>query len=168
MVRWLKIWQATTTKRRAQNKPLVHHPVRGLNLDRHTIQEAHDAPWINDRRLNTSSSLATPEEGPLCQWSCGSGDFVSILANTRLTHKKTTKKVYCAESQLHTWVNEHTHDTTSSIFLILRWLMECLQAYFLWYVPLLYYKYAPDCSGLCILGPWLSGDVQGAMASASP
>ena len=40
---WLEIRRATTTKRRAQNKPPARHPARGLNLRDHTNQEPHDA-----------------------------------------------------------------------------------------------------------------------------
>ena len=39
-------------QKRAQNKPVVQHPARSLNLDMHTIQEAHDAPWISAYDLN--------------------------------------------------------------------------------------------------------------------
>ena len=42
----LEIWRAITTKRRAQNKPLVCHPVRCLNLERNIIQETHDVSGI--------------------------------------------------------------------------------------------------------------------------
>ena len=36
-------------KKRAQNKPLVRHTARSLNLDSHTIQVAHDATWIENK-----------------------------------------------------------------------------------------------------------------------
>ena len=37
-----------------------HHPARGLNPDKHTIQEAQDTPWIGARGLNTGPGLVTP------------------------------------------------------------------------------------------------------------
>ena len=55
MVRWLELRRATATKRRAQIKPLVRHPARDLNLDRHTIQEEYDDPWIGARGSNTQA-----------------------------------------------------------------------------------------------------------------
>ena len=65
MVRWLYIRRATTTNKRAQNKPLVRHPGRGLNLGNQTNQEAHDAPWFGARGLNTGPGLAIPGGAPL-------------------------------------------------------------------------------------------------------
>ena len=85
MLRWLEIRRATTTKRRAQNNPLVRHPARGLTLDKHTIQETHDAPWIGAQGSNTGSVLATPGDAPLRQRCCGCGDFVRFLANMRFS-----------------------------------------------------------------------------------
>ena len=66
---WLEIRQATTTKRRAQNKPLARHPARGLNLRDHTNQEVHDAPWFGARGSNTGLGMAVPGGAPLCH-SC--------------------------------------------------------------------------------------------------
>ena len=48
-------------KRRGKKKRLVQHPARGLNPDKHTIQEAHDAPWIGARGSNTGPGLTTQE-----------------------------------------------------------------------------------------------------------
>ena len=85
MVRWLEIRRVTTTKRGSQNKPLVRHPARGLNLGDHTNQEAHDVPWFGARDLNTVPRLATLGGAPLRQCCCTSRNFVSFLANTRFS-----------------------------------------------------------------------------------
>ena len=69
---WLEIRRATTTKRRAQNKPLARHLARGLNLGDHTNQEAHDAPWFGARGSNTGPGLAIPEGAPLWHSCYGS------------------------------------------------------------------------------------------------
>ena len=66
MVTWLEVLRATTTKRRAQNKSLVRHPARGLNLNRYTIQVAHAClldwcpefgrrTWVDDTRRFTAA-----------------------------------------------------------------------------------------------------------------
>ena len=64
---WLEIRRATTTKRRAQNKPLARHPARGLNLRDHINQEAHDA-----RGSNTGLGMAVLGGAPLCHSCYGS------------------------------------------------------------------------------------------------
>ena len=38
----------------------MHHLARDLNPGKHTIQEAHDAPWIGARGSNTGPVLETP------------------------------------------------------------------------------------------------------------
>ena len=68
---------ARTTKK-AQNKPLVRHPPWGLNLDRCTIKETHDAPWIGAQSSNTGTRLATSGGASLGQWGCKSVSFVSM------------------------------------------------------------------------------------------
>ena len=80
MVRWLEIRRATTTKRRAQNKLMAHHPARGLNLGDHTNQETHDSPWFGARGSITGPGLVTLGGAPLSQCCCRSRDFVSFLA----------------------------------------------------------------------------------------
>ena len=82
---WGVVWRAKTTKRRAKSQLLLHHPGWGLNPNWHTTQGAHDNPWINTWVLNTDPGLATPGDAPLCQDVCYPGDFVSFLANTRLS-----------------------------------------------------------------------------------
>ena len=47
-------------QKRAQNKSLVRHPAQGLILDRHIIQEGHDAPWVVAWGLNTDPGMVTP------------------------------------------------------------------------------------------------------------
>ena len=59
MVWWLEILRATATNRRAQNKSLMRPPAQGLNLDKHTIQEAHDAPWIGVCGSNKGPELTS-------------------------------------------------------------------------------------------------------------
>ena len=77
---WLEIRQATTTKRRAQNKPLARHPARGLNFGDHTNQEAHGAPWFGARGSNTGPELTIPGGATLCHSCYGSvsGNSVRI------------------------------------------------------------------------------------------
>ena len=74
MVRWLEVRQATTTKRRAQNKPLVRPPVRDPNRGGHTNHEAHDTPWFGARSSNKGPGLTIP-----C-YSCYDANFASKLA----------------------------------------------------------------------------------------
>ena len=60
-------WLARLTTN--NNKLAAHHPARGSNLDDHTKQEAHDAPWFGARGLNTGPGLAIPGGALLCH-SC--------------------------------------------------------------------------------------------------
>ena len=62
---------------------LLHHPAWGLNPKNHTIQEAHDAPWIGAQGLNTGPGLATPRGAPLHQCCYRLRGFVRIVANAR-------------------------------------------------------------------------------------
>ena len=78
MVMWLEIRRATTTQRRVQIKSLVRHTGRGLNLDMHTIGEAHDSPWIGARGSNTDTGLVDPGGAPLGYSDRGFGNFVNM------------------------------------------------------------------------------------------
>ena len=54
-------WDLTIQNHKKKNSNrLVRRQVRGLNIDRHTIQEAHDTTWIGVRGLNTGTGLAMP------------------------------------------------------------------------------------------------------------
>ena len=88
MVRWLKIWQDRTTKRKGKIKLLLTlHIQRGTQtLTGTPLNGTHNAPWIGAWDSNTGYGLATPGGAPLHQCCLIYPDnFVSFVANTQLS-----------------------------------------------------------------------------------
>ena len=133
MVRWLEIWRATTAKRRAQNKQLMRHPARGLNLDSLIIQEAHAVPWIGAQASNTDIGLATPGDAPsLCRRGWCPGNFASMWSYAHVFKQLSRSSCIPFFARLSTWDAKTCPNTTYQLSDNMSPLSKLLDAPLLW------------------------------------
>ena len=89
MVRLLENWWATTTRRRAKNKPLAHLPARVLNPEEHANQEAHDSLWLMPRVWTQDLSWWHQEVQRWANAFSSTANFMSFNSCEREISKKS-------------------------------------------------------------------------------